>query len=295
MYSRHTTTAYNCWYIHFNVAVVSAPSWVQYVWFPDLDLIIVVRLDTRHPTAHSYSQYIYTSARDLKPRRGQRIWGSAVDPLQMRLSLTWVLHTLEITATLLIVKWKLPPHKQNYNKIPTSKCYSPGYEDLWLSKSVWNRFAAHLGNLKILILSEFALNSVHVVFSKKSVLYAGLNGTSVCFKVLSVIVTVQFDPQHQPQLMNFNVFSWIRIFCLGYPLKNKHSVALVALGTPNNQQHKTDTHTSVYMFYFNLSQGPETKSYVCQRLLFLWIDIYCEEWTLGLQTPSMLILNVVVT
>lgn len=68
--------------------------------------------------------------------------------------------------------------------------------------------------------------------------------TSVCVKVLSVIVTVRFDPPlhtHQPQLMNLNAFSWIQIFCLGYRLINKHLIALVALGTPNNQQHKTDT------------------------------------------------------
>lgn len=60
---RHTTTGHFCWFMHQNAALVSAPNWVQYVWFPDLELIMVVWLDTRHPTANSYTQYIHQCQR----------------------------------------------------------------------------------------------------------------------------------------------------------------------------------------------------------------------------------------
>lgn len=71
-------------------------------------------------------------------------------------------------------------------------------------------------------------------------------------------------PSHQPQLTKFNAFSWIEIFCLGSPLKNKQPAALVALGTPSSQQHKTDAPITAHMTYFNLSHDAETISCVTQ-------------------------------
>lgn len=59
---------------------------------------------------------------------------------------------------------------------------------------------------------------------------------------------------HLPPLMNFNAFGWIQIFCLGYPLKNKHCQWLL---WGHNKQHKTNTDRR-----FNLRYCARTKSCV---------------------------------
>lgn len=50
--------------------------------------------------------------------------------------------------------------------------------------------------------------------------------------------------QHLPPLMNFNAFGWIQIFCLGYSLKNKHSVS--GCSGDITKQHETNTDIQRY-------------------------------------------------
>lgn len=66
---------------------------------PDLTAVIVVWLDTRHPTTHSYTQYMHWCQRpQVSMSMGQRIWRSTGDPFTDHKSLCChfcAVHSLE--------------------------------------------------------------------------------------------------------------------------------------------------------------------------------------------------------